>query len=200
MTHRKQTFLVFDFDILPSNIVANYVNLRGQKNLNMRPRNSQQRRHFTIKNLGKNGHIIHTFHKGVFLFLLFINDKRKVWIQFLVKHKPLFCLFSLPLLFHKSCRGSFLMQWQFTEEEMMWGLDATTWKQRLSWARTHTQAHVRDLSPDTSWLITSLGRSLCLNFLVFKSCFLWGSLPFSDVINSPEWGHDSCRSLQTGRG
>lgn len=50
----------------------------------------------------------------------------------------LFCLFSLPLLFHRSCRGSFLMQWQFTEEEMMWGLDATAWKQRLSWARTHT--------------------------------------------------------------
>lgn len=30
--------------------------------------------------------------------------------------------------------------------------------------------------PDTPWLIASLGRSLCLNFLVFKSCFLPGSL------------------------
>lgn len=30
--------------------------------------------------------------------------------------------------------------------------------------------------PDAPWLIASLGLSLCLNFLVFKSCFPLGSL------------------------
>lgn len=42
----------------------------------------------------------------------------------------------------------------------------------------NTHTHVGDLTADTSWLITSLGLSLCLNFLVFKSCFLRGSLLF----------------------
>lgn len=47
----------------------------------------------------------------------------------------------------------------------------------LNALNTHIHKHPDDLTSDT-WLITSLKLLVCLNFLVFKSCFLWGSLLF----------------------
>lgn len=49
----------------------------------------------------------------------------------------------------------------------------------LLWTiNAQTHPHADDLSADASWLITSPGLSLCLNFLVFSSCFLQGSVLF----------------------